>query len=170
MKAIKSTLLALLLILAATMVRAQTPSVNTSFNSMITAYIDLKNALVADDGADAQIKAKILNNKISGVPAEDMSVGQLGVWRGYADKLSFDSRHMSETNAIDHQREHFASLSKNMYAIIRAFNVNSTVIYWQYCPMKKSSWLSETATIKNPYYGKEMPDCGSTKATLKAVN
>lgn len=169
MKTIKQFLLAAILLIAATQLKAQTPTINASLNGVITAYFDVKNALVADDGTTAEAKAKILNSKIAGVPAEDMNPSQQGAWKKYADKLSFDSRHISETAVIDHQREHFSTLSKNLHDLLKAFNANATVIYWQYCPMKKVSWLSETADIKNPYYGKAMLDCGSTKETLKAA-
>jgi hypothetical protein len=167
MKNIKLTLMALLLMLTAA--KAQTPTVNESIGSVLTAYLDLKNALVADNGNDAEAKAKILNSKIAGVPSESMSAGQTNIWRKYADKLSFDSRHISETTVIDHQREHFASLSKNVYAVVKLFDANTTTIYWQYCPMKKQSWLSEKTAIENPYYGKEMLDCGSVKETIKVA-
>ncbi len=138
-------------------------------NSLITAYIDLKNALAADDVAAAQGKAKIMKSQVDAIQTKDMSADRQSVWKSYVDKLSFDSRHISESTSIDHQREHFASLSKNMYAIVKAFKVNKMVIYWQYCPMKKASWLSEKQAIENPYHGKEMLNCGSTKETLKAV-
>ena len=32
-----------------------------------------------------------------------------------------------------------------------------------YCPMAKASWLQTEKEIKNPYYGKEMLDCGDFK-------
>jgi len=39
-------------------------------------------------------------------------------------------------------------------------------LYQQYCPMKKSYWLSKDAAIKNPYYGKQMLTCGKVSDTL----
>ncbi|HTH82711.1 MAG TPA: DUF3347 domain-containing protein [Mucilaginibacter sp.] len=167
MKNIKLTLLALLLMLTAA--KAQTPTVKGSMTDILTAYLNLKNALVADNGSDAAAKAKILNSKVTGVPAESMTPAQQGTWKKYADKLSFDSRHISETTAIDHQREHFASLSKNVYEVVKAFGANTAPVYWQYCPMKKQSWLSDKTAIENPYYGKEMLDCGSVKETIKVA-
>ncbi len=167
MKIIKLIILSTLL-LAGT-ARAQTTAVNTSINNLLTGYLELKNALAADNGAAAQAKAKTLNTEVTSISTKDMGAAQQAVWKNYVDKLSFDSRHISESTSIDHQREHFESLSKSMYAVLKAFKANSVAIYWQYCPMKKASWLSEKSTIENPYYGKEMPDCGSTKETLKAT-
>jgi hypothetical protein len=170
MKIIKSTFLSIVLLLLFSQIKAQTAtSVSTSLNQIITSYMDLKNTLFVGDGTVAQNKAKVLNGQISNVPTKDMSVAERGIWKSYADKLSFDSRHISEMGVIDHQREHFASLSKNLYAVLKAFKVNNDPIYWQYCPMKKASWLSETEAIKNPYYGTAMADCGKTTEILKVA-
>lgn len=167
MKAIKTILLSVALL--AVYIQANAQGIKPSLNNVFANYVSVKNALVADDGTAAKNKAKELNAKIAAISTKDMSASQQGVWKMYADKLNFDSRHISETTAIAHQREHFASLSKNMYEVLKAFKVNSAPVYWQYCPMKKQAWLSETSTIKNPYYGSEMEDCGKTTETLKAV-
>jgi len=166
MKIIKSMVALLVLLSFATYSRAQT-SVGTSINNVLGTYIELKNALVADDNATAQRKAKTLNDDIAAVQTKDMTTKEQATWKSYADKLSFDSRHISESGAIDHQREHFASLSKNVYAVLKAFPVNASPFYWQYCPMKKANWLSDKQAIENPYYGKSMLNCGSVKETLK---
>ncbi|MFY7963827.1 MAG: mercury transporter, partial [Chitinophagaceae bacterium] len=68
------------------------------------------------------------------------------------------------------QRDHFTSLSKNMYELLKAAKANTTV-YYQYCPMfnngKGANWLSKEATIKNPYYGSMMLSCGKVQETIK---
>jgi len=166
MKIIKSTLMLLLLLSAAMYTKAQN-SAGSSINTILSDYIDLKNALVADDNATARAKAQTLNANVTAVQTKDMSTKEQSTWKSYADKLSFDSRHISESSSIDHQREHFASLSKNVYAVLKAFPVNASTYYWQYCPMKKASWLSDKQAIENPYYGKSMLDCGSVKEILK---
>ena len=32
-----------------------------------------------------------------------------------------------------------------------------------YCPMAKKSWMQKGEKVRNPYYGKAMPDCGEKK-------
>ncbi|MBC7399500.1 MAG: DUF3347 domain-containing protein [Mucilaginibacter sp.] len=162
MKIIRSIFVVLLLTIVAINVKAQ--ATNAAINNVVTAYLDVKNALAADNGANAEAKAKVLTTQIAAVQIKDQAT-----WKKYADKLGFDARHISETKAIDHQREHFASLSKNLYAVLKSLNANTQTLYWQYCPMKKSNWLSDVSAIENPYYGKEMLDCGSVKETLKAA-
>jgi hypothetical protein len=162
MKIIRSIFVALLLSIVAINAKAQTT--NATIDNVVAAYLEVKNALAADNGAIAEAKAKILYNQIITVQVKDQAA-----WKKYADKLSFDSRHISETTAIDHQREHFAALSKNLYEVLKDLKTNSKALYLEYCPMKKSSWLSDRATIENPYFGKSMPGCGSVKETLKAT-
>lgn len=165
MKIIKSMLALLVVLSTAIHTKAQNSTV-VSVNKVYSDYIDLKNALVADDNTGAQDKAKVLNADVAAVPMNSMTAKDQKNWKNYVDKLSFDSRHISESASIDHQREHFASLSKNVYAVLKAFPYNASPFYWQYCPMKKANWLSDKKTIENPYYGKAMPDCGSVKETI----
>ena len=163
----KALLIGLFLTIAFVTVNAQT---KTSIEKITTSYLSLKNALVADNGKLAGEKGKVLLDALSDKPAQGLTTDQEKVLDSYLDKLKFDSRHISETAVIDHQREHFASLSKNMFMLLKGLNTNAATVYVQYCPMKKSFWLSETETIRNPYYGKKMMDCGSTKSTLKPVS
>lgn len=162
MKNIKSIFIALLLLVFALNVKAQTASVNT----VVSAYLDVKNALIAGDGQLTATKAKALLAQITAVQAEPK---QQAAWKKYVDKLSFDTRHISEVIKLDHQREHFAVLSSNIYQLVKTLNPNTETLYVQYCPMKKASWLSNKKDIENPYYGKEMLSCGGVKETLTAA-
>jgi hypothetical protein len=70
-----------------------------------------------------------------------------------------------------HQREHFDLLSRDMIDLVNATGSSQT-LYKDFCPMynnkKGAFWLSETKEIKNPYYGKEMLECGEVKEEIKA--
>jgi hypothetical protein len=166
MKILKTVLLSLTLLVVFASAKAQEVSTTTSVNNVITAYLGVKNALIAGNNDAAKSSAKELLTAISTVPAKHFTPEQNTLWAAYTDKLQFDSRHISESAAIDHQREHFASLSKNMFELVKGLKLNATTLYEQYCPMKKATWLSETAAIKNPYYGSQMLTCGKTTETL----
>jgi hypothetical protein len=162
-------LLLLLFSLSGYNAKANTPELTTSFNTVITNYLALKNALADDNNKLAQAKAATLVAALKNVSDKDMDAAQRKTWTGYVDKLSFDSRHISETTPIDHKREHFATLSTNLLLVLKAFKLNTVTLYKQYCPMKKNYWVSETASLKNPYYGSAMLTCGENKETLEAV-
>lgn len=130
----------------------------------------VKNALAIGNGTVAENKAKELFDALSADPAKGLTADQQKLFNSYADKLKYDSRHISETTTVDHQREHFASLSKNLYEVLKGLKMNTATIYMEYCPMKKAYWLSESSAIKNPYYNdKMMTTCGKVTATLPPV-
>jgi hypothetical protein len=165
MKTIKQLSLILVMALSVSFVKA-----SNNVDKITTAYLAVKNALAAGDGKTAQNKAKDLLAALSAPSDKSLKPDQQKLYDSYLEKLKFDSRHISETNVVDHQREHFASLSKNLYEVLKGLKMNTSTVYMDYCPMKKAYWLSETSAIKNPYYSdKMMTTCGSVKATLPAA-
>jgi hypothetical protein len=160
----------LLLVLSFPVLLMASPTSPTAIDKITIAYLQLKNALAAGNGAAAESKAKDLLGALSASPEKGLNADQQKLLNSYLEKLKFDSRHISETNVIDHQREHFAELSKNLYAVLKGLKMNAAPIYMEYCPMKKAYWLSESSAIKNPYYNdKMMTTCGRVAATLPAA-
>lgn len=141
--------------------------VQKQIGTSLTTYYRLKNSLVADNAEIASQRADELLKTFETVDSSKMTAQQKTLWEKLEKLLSLDSRHIRDNKEIEHQREHFAKLSNNMYALVFNFKANETEAYLQYCPMKKASWLSDSKDIKNPYYGDKMIDCGSVKATLK---
>lgn len=135
-----------------------------------TAYFGLKDALTKDDANTASEKAKELFKAIDKVKMEKMSADEHKVWMKLQEKLFYDAEHIKGTTELEHQREHFMSLSKNMYELIKAFKTE-TPVYYQHCPMandgKGADWLSMEEKISNPYLGKSMPTCGKVTETIK---
>lgn len=168
MKNLKRLVLSLSILLTFTQVNAQDKTAAKPTDQVFAGYFALKNALTNDDAAAAKTSAKELLSAITAVKLAGLSAAQQKIWTANVDKLQFDTRHISESPSIAHQREHFASLSKNMAVVVKGLKANTAVVYEQYCPMKKASWLSETADVKNPYYGKSMLTCGEVKETFAA--
>jgi hypothetical protein len=77
------------------------------------------------------------------------------------------AEHISESE-IDHQREHFKTLSKDITDMVAITGTKST-LYEQFCPMydKGSAWLSTSKEVKNPYYGSRMLKCGKVQKTIQ---
>ncbi|QJD96002.1 DUF3347 domain-containing protein [Mucilaginibacter robiniae] len=159
MKKIQMFVCAVIALLSFSQVKAQSGS---SKDAVLFAYYGVKNALITGNAATTNAKAKEFQSAVNAVPADQLTEAQ-------KDKLLFDARHIGESNDIAHQREHFANLSQNLYELVKAGKFNSAPVYRDYCPMKKSYWLSESATIKNPYYGNQMLTCGEVKETLPAA-
>ncbi|MGZ3821880.1 MAG: DUF3347 domain-containing protein [Mucilaginibacter sp.] len=168
MKTVKY-LIALMLLVTANYTQAKAADLKSSVNAVIKSYIDIKNALATDNSKAANDAAKQFTAALKGIQADEMDAKQKDTWQRYGEKLRFDGEHIAESTEIAHQREHFGSLSANLYNVLKAFKDNDAPLYQQYCPMAKKAWLSESSAIKNPYLGKKMPDCGVTKETLKAA-
>jgi len=159
--------MAAVLLLTINTVHAQSPK---PIDKVLNSYLGIKNALTDDDGKLANQKAKEFTAALKEVSSNELDATQKETWLKYSEKLRYDGEHISESDRLEHQREHFASLSKNLYSVLKAFKSNSAVVYMEYCPMKKESWLSETQTIKNPYFGKSMSECGKVTETLKGTS
>jgi hypothetical protein len=162
-KTVKKIIILILLTLPVTLSMAQ----YNSADQLTAKYLAVKDALVAGSSPVAAAKAKELLDYLSAPQLNVQDNGGGKTWNKYLAQLEFDSRHISESTDIEHQREHFMSLSKNIYAVLKDLKQNTIVIYEQYCPMKKGYWLSATQKILNPYYSEgEMASCGITHETL----
>ena len=85
---------------------------------------------------------------------------------GNIHALLKDAGAISETTDLKKQREQFATLSANMITLAKSVKLGTNPVYETYCPMKKTSWLSDSKTIKNPYYGNAMLSCGNVVETI----
>ena len=169
MKIAKTLSIIMFTIFCATAVNAQKHNTKNNIDTLVNAYMGIKDALIANDGTQAHYKANELFNILKSQPDKGLSKDQRQILIDHLEKLLYDSRHINETIAVDHQREHFASLSKNMYEVLKGIKMNTVLIYEQYCPMKKAYWLSESKQIKNPYFGSKMLTCGKVTETLASV-
>ena len=138
--------------------------------SVFENYFSLKDALIKSDGPSASTKALVLTKAIQSVDMAKLSTEEHTVWMNVMKELSFDAEHISDTKDTIHQRDHFTSLSDNMYKVMKVTK-QDTPVYYQHCPMfnngKGANWLSKEEAVKNPYYGSQMLNCGSTVETLK---
>lgn len=144
---------------------------NASMNTVMNAYFQVKNALANDD---AKAAAKAGNEVVAAITNVDVSGfndAQKKMYEEVKPEIKDHAEHISSNgNMIAHQREHFETMSKDIYDLVKLLGTSKT-IYYTHCPMynnnKGANWLSEVKEISNPYLGKEMPDCGTIKEELK---
>lgn len=135
--------------------------------ALLNAYYDIKNALVNDDASLAASKAVAFDKLLDSVPAKAMPAAESAAFMNLKDKLALDARNISATKEISRQREYLANFSSNLFKLAKAVKLTAEPVYYVYCPMKKSYWLADNASVKNPYFGKQMLTCGAVKETLK---
>ena len=140
------------------------------FTAVFDTYFAIKEALVKTDGVTASKKSSELLVAINAVKMGELEMDAHMVWMKVLDNLKSDAENISKSSNVDKQREHFMSLSKNIYGVMK-ISKTETPTYYQFCPManggKGANWLSKENDIKNPYYGSKMLSCGKTVETIK---
>ncbi len=133
-------------------------------------YFEIKDALVSDNAKAAASKAKSLIETLNAVKMEKLERKEHEAFMKALKDLQMHAEHISETEDIGHQRDHFDSLSKLMYELMKTIKP-TYVVYLDNCPMyadgKGADWISKESMIKNPYYGSKMLTCGKVKETIK---
>jgi hypothetical protein len=140
-------------------------------NEIVSIYFQLKNAFVTDNSSDAGKAGKAMETAFKTFNTTSLSAEQKKSFAEIADDAKEHGEHIgANVGNIEHQREHFEMLSKDVYDLIKTFGTTAKV-YHDFCPMynnkKGAYWLSEAKEIKNPYYGSKMLTCGSVKEEIK---
>ncbi len=142
----------------------QTNQKNEATTPIIDAYLKIKNALVKDDKVGAANGAEELLKAFENFDMTKLTPDQHKEYMEILEEAKEQAEHIVKS-PIDHQREHFATLSTDIHDMITLLGTNKT-LYVDYCPMVKESWLSETKNITNPYYGAKMLTCGGVKKQI----
>lgn len=154
-----------------TTVAVNTATATASTKDVISAYLQLKNALTKDNDKDAAEAGNTLVKAIAAIDKTSLTAQQSKVLGDVADDAKEHAEHIgSNAGNIKHQREHFEMLSPEIYDLVKAGGITGQKLYYDNCPMyndgKGGNWISETKDIQNPYLGKAMPTCGSIKEEL----
>ncbi|RAJ28152.1 DUF3347 domain-containing protein [Pedobacter cryoconitis] len=128
--------------------------------ALLSSYYSIKDALVTDNAKLTASKAAEFVKILTKGDLKTIDAAQQKV-------LTADAGKIAASNALNSQRDYFAALSAHMISTAKTSKLSADPIYELYCPMKKSSWLSSTQAIRNPYYGSTMLSCGKVTETIK---
>jgi hypothetical protein len=142
-----------------------------SIKEIVIAYLQLKNALTDDNSTGAATAGKKLTAAFKNFDKSTLTPAQKKTYEDVEADASENAEHIGANGGkIEHQREHFELLSKDIYDLVKTFGAGQ-VLYKDFDPMvnngKGAFWLSETKEIKNPYMGKAMLSSGSIKEEIK---
>ena len=141
-----------------------------TFSLVFEKYFAIKDALILSDSKITASHAKDFLTAINAIPMEKLSTEEHTVWMSVLTDLKNDALKISSINDIEKQRQIFMALSQNIYSIMKVAK-HETPFYFHHCPMyndgKGADWLSKENTIKNPYFGAQMLNCGKTVETIK---
>ena len=138
---------------------------------IVIQYLLIKDGLANDNGKDAASAGKAFVEATGIVDIASFNADQKKTW----EDISADAKEMAEhiganPDKLEHQREHFVMLSKDIYDLVKAFG-SEQVLYKVFDSMANDGkgvfWLSETKEIKNPYMGKAMLNSGTIQEEIK---
>jgi ribosomal protein L19E len=119
-------------------------------NTILDSYLQVKDALVSSDQKKAADEAERLSKLIE----------QKSLSKDDGPMLA-TAKTIARSNSIEEQRKAFAELSVRLWKLVKNSKDIDRSVYYQYCSMKKSYWISDSPVIKNPYYGSSMLTCGN---------
>lgn len=134
---------------------------------LVSNYMDMKNALVADNLDSAKASLALFANEVKG--SKEMSdhsahgekhANHHGAMVKAVDKAT-------EAANLEELRTAFVEISTNLQMALENQGFD-TKVFVQFCPIFKggSKWLSLDEKIQNPFFGQSMTTCGSVDKTL----
>ncbi len=135
----------------------------------INQYMELKEALVMDQGAMASLASGKLSGSLQSwknqldrqdlLPREEET-------RLYLDTLIRANQKILSQDArdLEWKRYYFAQVSEVLHRLLVLAEWEGTPIYQMYCPLAFNDhgayWLSLDSEIRNPYFGRPLMECG----------
>jgi Cu(I)/Ag(I) efflux system membrane fusion protein len=149
--------------------------VDETFQKQLSAtfeeYLGLKDALVASDPEAARAAATQARTVLTTVDGSLLSGAAQNDWNAYRDGLDRALDAIALERDLEKQRTMFSDLTESMYESVKAFGLGGSVAFYEYCPMAFDNeggyWLSDSETIRNPYFGDKMLTCGMVQEKLQ---
>ena len=113
---------------------------------LVDRYVPISEALAADDLAKAKSAAKAL---VEQADADGMTPAAKA------------GRAIAEANDLEAARTGLKALTSEIEPLAQGAS-GYTVMH---CPMADADWIQAGTKVRNPYYGKMMPTCGSPKTS-----
>lgn len=155
-------------------IRENTGPFNESFEKLLGAYYQLKDALVASDSAKASTAAALVTGAADSLRLEEIQGDSTGVIketaRSFSGTISTSAKALAAEKNLDAKRKEFEVIADAIWSLTRTVKYKGQKVYWQFCPMafndKGAYWMSNQREIRNPYFGDAMLECGSVEDSL----
>jgi hypothetical protein len=134
---------------------SNTPAAGAAMSrAILDPYLKIQAAL-ANDSTD-QIRANAGNLATAGTALGSPAL------KIYTAALQLSSAAEAVPPDIKDVRDKFGTLSEAIDTYMTGLHLTPPEgVRVAFCPMALKPWLQEGSEIANPYYGKEMPTCGS---------
>ena len=133
---------------------------NSELSEIISAYLQLKEALVNDDQKGVAKPGQTLQNLLQKRSEEVLRTALM------------HTVELNKSQDLAVQRQHFLPLSRAIIEYLKAQDGIDQTLYVQYCPMAFDNtggeWVSDSKDVFNPYFGASMLRCGAVKSEIAA--
>lgn len=159
-----------------TVVKLQTNISDTlaaKMDHLLNNYYHLKDAFVQTDSVAADAAAKNLNQSVEVISLSELKQDATKYDPAHAslESLKGEIAGLLGEKTMEGKRMEFQMISDITYDLIKTVGLKKETVYHTYCPMalddKGAYWLSDSKTIRNPYFGNKMINCGEVKETLQ---
>jgi Cu(I)/Ag(I) efflux system membrane fusion protein len=138
--------------------------VTEQLTGFVGPYLDLSQALSADDLSGAKQAVEPLHDRLAGLLPIVSTDKAVEVWNKEKRDLSEIVARLQTANDLETLRSGFALLSEQMLSLQRMFGLPAdSALYELHCPMafegRGASWLQSDDAVRNPYYGPSMLKC-----------
>jgi membrane fusion protein, copper/silver efflux system len=112
-----------------------------------------------------RVQAALAADKTDSVKQDAAQIGIAAAALGESAKpLVEAAERLGRAGDLKAARDAFGQVSERLLAYAKTTGATSPAgVKTAFCPMANKSWLQTGETIKNPYYGSEMLECGEWK-------
>ena len=147
------TLVAAVGLLSGNSVRAADgPALKEPVKSVLDNYLKIQTDLVKDSITGLDARANAIATAVKSDDAKTLS-----------PNVAKQAETLAQAKDLKAAREAFKPLSDSLIKYLADNKAGKGTYHEAYCPMVKASWLQTGTTVRNPYEGKAMPDCGELK-------
>lgn len=150
----------------------QTPEqFKTQIGFALTAYVGVSEALSKDDAEAARVALKGFANALNSISDANLSEKAMQFWSDKKRLMITGIAEMRNAQDIEAMRKGFFTVSTGMLDVTKRMGISlNGDVYEVYCPMafdnKGAAWLQQDESIRNPYFGAKMLNCGEVKKQL----
>lgn len=148
---------------------------NSRIDSLVDAYLSLKNSFLAEDTASIKLQCRQLVNRTSAMDLTELKKDTAGIFETGSMQLN-DVRSNAESlilqSDILEMRKDFNFIGESIYPFFKTIHYEGKLLYWQvdenaFGEHQRGSWMSESVSINNPF----RKDVGTseTKDSIKAL-
>lgn len=139
------------------------PSHNKHLGSLISSYLEMKDALVEDDFENAKNHLHTFTKEVKTSKEMYDHPEHSAVHETHHSAMVAAVESASGAENIGQLRQSFDDITAGLLKTVKTQEYDET-LFVQFCPMagngEGSKWLSKDEEIQNPYYGSAMSKCG----------